>query len=197
MTNLESENLIMSAEVFDFDYEYSDDRTPEECMEDLLKCVKPEHKDMVKSEMEKLGNEFARLTPEQREEIYNTDGVIGWVWDYDRLKFDVEEVFDGSDKWFRAIDRDRPEYNLEEAILDYLLSLVRSVDAAYEESRNAAEEDDYYIEDDRFLIEYNIGGIYVVTDKKSGEEFIMDNVDADTSLKDLLYMVHEFYGDEE
>jgi hypothetical protein len=123
--------------------------------------------------------------------------VIGWVWDDDRLKFDVEEVFDGSDKWFRAIDRDRPEYNLEEAILDYLLSLVRGVDAAYEESRNAAEEDDYYIEDDRFLIEYNIGGIYVVTDKKSGEEFIMDNVDADTSLKDLLYMVHEFYGDEE
>jgi hypothetical protein len=148
--------------------------------------------------MEKLGNEFSRLTPEQREEIYDTDGVIGWVWDYDRLKFDVEEVFDGSDKWFRAIDRDRPEYNLEEAILDYLFSLVRNVDAAYEESRDAAEEeDDYYIEDDRFLIEYNIGGIYVVTDKKTGEEFIMDNVDADTSLKDLLYMVHEFYGDEE
>jgi hypothetical protein len=98
MTNLESENLTMSAEVFDFDYEYSDDRTPDECMEDLLRYVKPEHKDMVKSEMEKLGNEFARLTPEQREDIYNTDGVIGWVWDDDRLKFDVEEVFDGSDK---------------------------------------------------------------------------------------------------
>ena len=181
----------MSADVFDFDYEYSD-RTPEECMEELLKYVKPEHKDMVKSEMEKLGNEFSRLTPEQREEIYDTDGVIGWVWDYDRLNFDVKEVFDGSSKWFIAIDSNRPEYNLEEAILEYLFSLVRDVDAAYEESRDV-EEDGDYIEDDRFIIEYNIGGIYVVTNKETGEEFIMDNVDADTSLKDLLYMVNEFY----
>lgn len=183
----------MSAEVFDFDYEYSNDRLPKEYMEDLLKYVKPEHKDMVKSEVEKLGKEFSRLTPEQREEIYDTDGLIGWVWDYDRLKFDVKEVFDGSSKWFRAIDSNRPEFNLEDAIIDYLFSLVRDVDAAYEESRDVEEEDGYYIEDDRFIIEYNIGGIYVVTNKKTGEEFIMDNVDADTSLKDLLYMINEFY----
>ena len=183
----------MSADVFDFDYEYSNDRLPKEYMEELLKYVKPEHKDMVKSEVEKLGKEFARLTPEQREEIYDTDGLIGWVWDYDRLNFDVKEVFDGSSKWFRAIDPNRPEFNLEDAILDYLFSLVRDVDSAYEESRDVEEEDGYYIEDDRFLIEYTIGGIYVVTNKETGEEFIMDNVDADTSLKDLLYMVNEFY----
>lgn len=180
-------------DVFDFDYDYSNSRLPKEYMEDLLKYVKPEHKDMVKSEMEKLGKEFASLTPEQREEIYDTDGLIGWVWDYDRLKFDVKEVFDGSAKGFRAVDPNRPEFNLEDAILDYLFSLVRDVDDAYENSKDVEEEDEYYIEDDRFSIEYNVGGIYVVTNKETGEEFIMDNVDADTSLKDLLHMVNEFY----
>ncbi len=56
---------------------------------------------------------------------------------------------------------------------------------------------DYSIEDDRFIIEYNVGGIYTVVDKLKGEEFIMDNVDADTSLKDLLQMLHDHAQDEE
>lgn len=56
---------------------------------------------------------------------------------------------------------------------------------------------DYSIEDERFSIEYNVGGIYTVVDKKTGEEFIIDNVDADTSLEDLLQMLHDQTEDEE
>jgi hypothetical protein len=48
-------------------------------MADILRCVSHVHRDLVKTEVERLGKEFAELTPEQRADIYNRDGLISWV----------------------------------------------------------------------------------------------------------------------
>jgi hypothetical protein len=46
----------------------------------------------------------------------------------------------------------------------------------------------YGVEDDRFIVEYQMGDIYVLTDKQTGEEFILDNIDSDTTPTDILQM---------
>lgn len=55
----------------------------------------------------------------------------------------------------------------------------------------------YGVEDDRFIVEYQMGDIYVLTDKQTGEEFILDNIDSDTTSTDILQMWYEKLEDEE
>lgn len=55
----------------------------------------------------------------------------------------------------------------------------------------------YGVEDDRFIVEYQMGDIYVLTDKQTGEEFILDNIDSDTTPTDILQMWYEKLEDEE
>ncbi len=55
----------------------------------------------------------------------------------------------------------------------------------------------YGIEDDRFYIEYQVGNIYLVRDKLKGEDYILDNIDCDTTPSDLLQIMYEKLEDEE
>jgi hypothetical protein len=76
---------------------------------------------------------------------------------------------------------------------------VREEDEEYEETQrgSSTEASKYSIEDDRFIIEYCLGGIYSVVDKLTKEEFILDNIDASSSLKDVLQLVYAQLEDEE
>ena len=55
----------------------------------------------------------------------------------------------------------------------------------------------YGIEDDRFYIEYQMGNIYLVKDKLKREDYVLDNIDSDTTPEDLLQMLYDQLEDEE
>lgn len=55
----------------------------------------------------------------------------------------------------------------------------------------------YGVEDDRFYIEYQMGNIYLVKDKLKGEDYVLDNIDSDTTPEDLLKMLYDELEDEE
>jgi hypothetical protein len=76
---------------------------------------------------------------------------------------------------------------------------VREEDEEYEETQrgSSTEASKYSIEDDRFIIEYCLGGIYSVVDKLTKKEFILDNIDASSSLEDVLQLVYAQLEDEE
>ena len=50
---------------------------------------------------------------------------------------------------------------------------------------------DYGVEDERFIITYKVDNIYSVVDKLNGTNYILDNVDCDTTPTDLLQMLYD------
>lgn len=55
----------------------------------------------------------------------------------------------------------------------------------------------YGVEDDRFIITYEINNIYSVVDKLTGDEYVLDNIDCDTTPTDLLQMLYDQLEDKE
>lgn len=55
---------------------------------------------------------------------------------------------------------------------------------------------DYGVEDERFIITYEVDNIYSVVDKLNGTNYIIDNVDCDMTPTDLLQMLYDQLEDE-
>lgn len=50
-------------------------------LNEILNNVKEESKDLVKSEMNRVQKDFSKLTEDEKETVYCTDGTIGFVFD--------------------------------------------------------------------------------------------------------------------
>ena len=81
-----------------------------EIMKKVMSYVKDEKKDLVKSEVERVTTEFMNLTEDEREDVYWSNGTIGYVFDDERLNFENKDVLINQDDDFDFCD----------SILDYL-----------------------------------------------------------------------------
>lgn len=63
-------------------------------MTDILNLVKNEHKERLQAEIENMTEDFLKLTDTEKEEVYNTDGTVGYIFGSPRYESKVSDIRD-------------------------------------------------------------------------------------------------------
>lgn len=59
---------------------------------EILSYVKDEFKEVVEKEVKEVSTKFCSLTQDERDEYYNSNGLISFLFDEEQFSFEIEEV---------------------------------------------------------------------------------------------------------